>query len=226
MSKPKKAYESCLAKVPIFKNLSAEEQSEIVDLINVLKVKKGEFIYSAGDSKNALYVVHEGKVKVSRVNKEGNEQVIRVLSSGEFMGERSLFSNEEANDYATSVEDCHLCVISAASLKEHMLKHPNTMFGVMKELSGRLEKAEALIEETNLLPVDERIATSLINLSGKDDIVVLPYSKGDWSSLLGMKQETLSRKLRFFKEKGYLRLKGQRTIYIINRPYFEKLSNQ
>ncbi|MFA7449636.1 MAG: helix-turn-helix domain-containing protein, partial [Bacilli bacterium] len=49
-------------------------------------------------------------------------------------------------------------------------------------------------------------------------------SKGDWASLLGMKRETLSRKLRYFKENGYINLKGQRIIYILDRAYFEKLA--
>ncbi len=225
MKNENKQYESCLSKVPIFKNLTDEEKARIVDLIKVEKVKKGDFIYSAGDREHALYVVHQGKVKLSRVNKEGNEQVIRVLNPGDFMGERALFSNEAAQDYATSMEDCHLCVISAKALKEHMLKYPTTMFSVMQELSGRLEKAEAVIESTNLLPVDERIALSLLNLSSKFNMVKLPYSKGDWASLLGMKRETLSRKLRYFKENGYINLKGQRIIYILDRAYFEKLAN-
>lgn len=224
MKNENKQYESCLNKVPIFKNLSNEEKAKIVDLIKVQRVNKGEFIYSAGTKNNALYVVHEGRVKLSRVNKEGNEQVIRVLSPGDFMGEGSLFSNGETNDFATSMEDCHLCVLSAKALKDHMLKHPTTMFSVMQELINRLEKAEAVIESTNLRPVDERIAGSLLNLASKYNMVTLPYSKGDWASLLGMKQETLSRKLRYFKEEGYIKLKGQRIIYILDRAYFEKLA--
>ncbi|MFA5660301.1 MAG: Crp/Fnr family transcriptional regulator [Bacilli bacterium] len=226
MSKTKKTYQSCLVKVPMFAHLSEEEQNQIVDLIHVQKVKKGDYVYGAGDKKDALYIVHEGKVKVSRLSTTGEEQVIRILNPGDFVGERALFSGEEASDYATSVEDCHLCVIRADALKEHMLAHPQIMFSVMKEISTRLEKAETLIETTNLLPVDQRIAISILNLKDKQNIVDLPYTKADWASLLGMKAETLSRKLRDFKEAKRLRLKGQRTLYIDDVPFFERLSKQ
>lgn len=226
MAKSKKSYESCLVKVPIFQNLTPEEQSEIVDLISVKKVKKGEYIYSAGDTKDSLFIVHEGKVKITRLSTNGEEQVIRILNPGDFVGERALFSAEEASDFATSAEDCHLCVISAEALKEHMSHNPKIMFSVMKELSGRLQKAEALIETTNLLPVNQRIAISLLNLADKQNIVELQYTKGDWASLLGMKRETLSRKLSEFSAQKIIRLKGQRQIYILNKLYLQKLSEK
>lgn len=224
MSKQNKPYQSCLVKVPMLAHLSEEEQNQIVDLIRVQKVKKGELVYGAGDKKDALYIVHEGKVKVSRLSTTGEEQVIRILNPGDFVGERSLFSGEEATDYATSVEDCKLCVIRAETLKTHMISHPQIMFSVMKEISTRLEKAETLIETTNLLPVDKRLAIAIMNLKDKQNIIDLPYTKADWASLLGMKPETLSRKLRDFKDEKRLRLKGQRTIYIDDVAYFERLS--
>jgi CRP/FNR family transcriptional regulator len=35
-------------------------------------------------------VVHTGAVKLYRLDSEGNEQVIRILSAGEFAGELAL----------------------------------------------------------------------------------------------------------------------------------------
>lgn len=210
-------YVSCLAKVPIFNHLSPEEQEKIVDLIQVKKVNKGDFLYQAGDKNNSLYIVHEGKIKISRYSQDGNEQVIRVLQPGDFIGEKVLFSAREADDFATSIEDCHLCEISSKKLKEHMLANPEIMLQIMSELSHRLDKAEAVIEEISLLPVTNRLAISLIEYSDGKESYQLPLSKADWASSLGMSQETLSRKLRTFKEQKLIELTGQRGIKILNR---------
>ena len=79
--------------MPIFSHLTEEEQAGITQLVRVKKLKKGDTLYNAGDNGSFLYVVHEGKVKISRYTEEGNEQVLRVLSTGDFAGDQALFTN-------------------------------------------------------------------------------------------------------------------------------------
>ena len=66
--------------------------------------EKGEMIYMAGDEVKKLYVIHKGKVKISRLSDTGKEQVIRVLGPGQFMGELSLFSPHPLTDNAEALE--------------------------------------------------------------------------------------------------------------------------
>ena len=49
MEKRNNSFESCLIKVPIFSTLKEEEQTQIASLIKPLKLKKGEYVYAAGD---------------------------------------------------------------------------------------------------------------------------------------------------------------------------------
>ena len=49
-------------------------------------------VYKAGDKGEKLYVIHTGKVKVSRFTESGKEQVLRVLGPGEFIGELSYLA--------------------------------------------------------------------------------------------------------------------------------------
>ncbi len=56
-------------------------------------------IYMAGDRGESLFVIHKGKVKITRFSETGKEQVIRVLGpGGEFMGgELSLICPRKSN---------------------------------------------------------------------------------------------------------------------------------
>lgn len=114
MIKDKNKFVSCLFKVPIFSHLTEDEQKGIVELVKVKKLKKGETLYNAGDQGSFLYVVHEGKVKISRYTEEGNEQVLRVLSTGDFAGEQALFTNNLASDFAITLEDSMVCVLDGS----------------------------------------------------------------------------------------------------------------
>jgi CRP-like cAMP-binding protein len=214
--------QNCIELVPIFSNLTKDEMFEIALITSEKSMDKGEMIYSAGSKHDSLYVIHKGRVKVTRINEAGKEQVIRVLGSGEFMGELSLFTNELTKDNAIALEKTIMCKIDSQDIKGIMARFPSIAVKILEELSKRLQSAENLVEDISLLSVEKRIAKSI--LEGADgDILDLKMTKGDWASYLGMSQESLSRKLSIFQELGIIKLEGHKRIIILARDELEKI---
>lgn len=212
---------NCIERVPIFSNLTNVEMLEIASITTEKTFEKGEMIYMAGDSSDNLYVIHKGKVKITRLTESGKEQVIRILGPGEFLGELSLFSSVAMTDNGEAIEKVTMCMISGEKLKALMTRYPSITFKIMEELSMRLEKAENTIENISLHSVERRIAQNLLDLSEEGKQLKLNMSKGDWASQLGMSQETLSRKLSAFQELGIIKLIGHRGIEILKREVLE-----
>ena len=73
---------NCIELVPIFSNLNYDEMMEIARITRDRTYEKSSMIYMAGDNDESLYVIHEGKVKISRISDSGKEQVLRVLGPG------------------------------------------------------------------------------------------------------------------------------------------------
>lgn len=219
-----KSHATCIGHVPIFGSLNHEERMEIAQIASSRSFEKGEMVYRAGDASGTLFVLYTGKVKLFRLNINGREQVLRVVHPGDFIGELSLFSSLPLTDNAQVLEDSTMCVLHGAKLKELMAKYPSIAFKVMDELSRRLEKAENTIEIINLSSVTQRLAQTLLELSEGKTEVILPMTKGDLASQLGMTQETLSRKLAALQEEGLIELKGHRKILIKNRWELEEIS--
>lgn len=215
---------NCIEIVPIFSNLNTEEMLEIAAITSDRVYEKGEMVYTAGDEGEKLYVIHTGKVKITRFTESGKEQVLRILGPGEFMGELSLFSSEPMQDYGEVIEKANMCVIDGNKLKELMGKYPSITFKVMEELSKRLDKAENLIENINHYSVEKRLSQALLELSNDNGIINLEMSKKDLASNIGMSQETLSRKLSAFQELGIIDLIGHRKIIILNKDALEEIN--
>lgn len=213
----------CIENVPIFSGLSCGERREILEIASSRSYEKGEMIYRAGDEGGTLFVLHAGRVKIFRLNANGKEQVLRLVGPGEFIGELSLLSLLPLTDNAQALEATTMCILQGERLKQLMAKYPSIAFKVMEELSRRLEKAENRIEEISLSSVDARIARALLELSEGGDEIVLPMTKGDLASQLGMTQETLSRKLAALQEEGTIKLKGHRRIIIRDRQALEEI---
>lgn len=214
----------CIHCVPIFSNLTQEEMLEVANITAAKTYDKGDMVYMEGDKGGTLFVLHTGRVKISRINSSGKEQVIRVVGPGEFMGELSLFSSLPLTDNAQVLEKCTMCVIEGSKLKDLMAKYASITFKVMDELSKRLEKAETLIEAINLSSVEQRLAQTLISMAEGKKEVILNITKGDLASQLGMSQETLSRKLTAFQDEGLIKLKGHKKILILDAKALEEIS--
>jgi len=197
---------------------------EIMEIASFRSYKKGEIIYRAGDEGGILYVLHAGRIKLFRLNAGGKEQVLRLVEPGEFMGELSLFSSLPLTDNAQALEATTMCVLQGDRLKALMAKYPSIAFKVMDELSRRLEKAEKRIEDISLRSVTHRVSRALLELANGKKEILLPMTKGDLASQLGMTQETLGRKLAALQEEGLIRLKGHRSIIINDQAALEVLS--
>lgn len=203
---------NCITLVPIFSSLSHEEMMEVASITAESTYTKGDMVYMAGEVCDRLYVIHEGRVKISRISLNGKEQVIRMVGPGEFMGELSIFSPKPMTDNAEIMENTVMCIIEENNLKEIMKKYPSIAFKVMEELSNRLDKAENLIEDINHHSVETRLAQALIKIADKNNQVILNMTKGEFASSIGMSQETLSRKLTKFQEQGLIAQDGNRII--------------
>ena len=198
----------CIENVPIFSGLSREERQEVMEIAVSRSYGKGEMIYRAGDEGGILFVMHTGRVKIFRLSANGKEQVLRLVEPGGFFGELSLLSSLPLTDNAQAIEAATMCILQGDRLKELMVKYPSIAFKVMDDLSRRLERAENRIEEISLSSVNTRIARALLELSEGGKEIVLPMTRGDLASQLGMTQETLSRKLAALQDEGAVVLKG------------------
>lgn len=215
---------NCIEIVPIFSNLTEEEMLEIANITTEAKFDKGSYVYMANDLGGKLYVLHKGRIKISRININGKEQVLRIVEPGEFMGELTLLSNTPLMDNAEVLEKSVMCLIDGSKLKELMNKYPSIAFKVMEVLSKRLEHAESMIEKINLNTVEQRLALALLGLINTKNEIVLNMTKGDFASSIGMSQETLSRRLTALQEEGIIELVGQRKIIVKNFHQLKQLS--
>lgn len=214
---------TCIEIVPIFNTLTYDEMLEIASITNSRKYEKGQMIYTAGDKGEKLYVIHKGKVKITRFSEMGKEQIIRVLEPGDFMGELSLFAPSPLTDNAEALRDTSICIIDGNNLKELLEKYPSISLKLLEELSSRLGKAENLIENLGIHDVETRIVKTILDLENDQGEVILKMSKGDLASHIGMSQETLSRKLSYLQEMGWIRLEGHRRIIVLDKESLQEL---
>ncbi|MGM0431645.1 MAG: Crp/Fnr family transcriptional regulator [Spirochaetota bacterium] len=212
-------HHTCLHIVPVFSGLDEQQMNAVNSIIREKNFSSGELLFKAGEPNGSLIVVHTGQVKVYRLDSEGREQVLRIISPGEFTGEFALFSDEPVEDYAQAVGDCSVCMIGGEKMRDLMEQTPSIALKITQELSRRLSHSDAALHSIVTGSVEQRIATYLARLSEKQrsDEVNLPVTKGTVASMLGTSQETLSRRLAMLQEEAVIRLGRGKAISILDK---------
>jgi CRP/FNR family transcriptional regulator, anaerobic regulatory protein len=215
---------SCIEKVPIFSSLSVEEMLEVSMTTTQREYEKGETIYLEGENVEKLFIISTGKVKVTKLSESGKEQIIRVLGAGDFMGELSLFTKSPLNSNAEALEPTIVCIVDGKKINSLIEKRPSIAMKILREISLRLENAENQIQALAVQGVEQRLADVLIKMADEDNFINLNISKKDLSSHIGVSQETLSRKLTIFQNKGWIKQEGRRKIKLLNKEALENVN--
>ena len=213
------SHTACVSLVPIFNHLDNESMAKIATKANHRDLKRGEFLYQAGDDEDSIYIVHKGQVRVFHLSEGGKEQLIRVLNPGEFTGEWTLFSSDTYHEnFGEATKNSAICVISRQNLQELLKEYPEIAMKIMQAMSERLSQSEKQTASVATESVVNRIIYYLEDLTSdasEDDVTVtLPMARKDIASYLGTTPETLSRRFKGLEEKGLIEQLPKNTIRI------------
>ncbi len=92
----------------IFRGLDEKEINALYSMANILKMKPGEALYREGDIDQRVYVILEGKIKITQIGEDRSEEVIK-LSAGTWMGETAFARSKRTN---SATADTHASVMA------------------------------------------------------------------------------------------------------------------
>lgn len=211
----------CVSHVPLFRGLSRAQQEEVAKFAHPVRLNSNEFAYSAGAEVSQLLVVHTGKIKISRTSPTGQEQVIRVLGPGDFIGESTFLTGARPDHSAQALEDAEMCVFRHRDLGALIERKPLIGLRMLEGVSRRLEDTESRLAAVTGGNVGSRLAEYLLSLPGKSIgegqfEVTLPMAKKDVASLLAATPESLSRQLRKLSDANVIAAAENNRIVILD----------
>jgi CRP/FNR family transcriptional regulator, cyclic AMP receptor protein len=129
---------------PLFELLRAEQLAKVADLAEPRQAAGGSFLFREGDPGDAMYVLLEGKVRISKRVEGIGEEALAILEPGAFFGEMALIDDSPRSADARAHTDCRLAAIRREALEEltfvdRDLAH-DLLWAFCRTLSARLRE--------------------------------------------------------------------------------------
>lgn len=164
-----------------------------------------------------------------KYTKDGKEQILYILSEGDFFGELDLLKPSKYGFYSKAMLNSKICSITKEQMKNIIVKRPEIGIKILETVAERLIKVENMIQNLATNNADSRMAYLLIDLANKygeiiekDVFVTLPLSREEMANYIGVTRETISRKLRKFEKENLIKIVGTKKIIISNKEGLEK----
>ncbi len=170
--------------------------------------------------------VTRGAIKLSRVLRDGRQQVVGLQFAPDLMGR--LFSSESPLSAAAATE-VELCRIPRSVLEGLVADSARIKLRLLAQSLRDLDAARDWMVTLGRKTAAERVASLLLLVATRTGVadgtgrltLELPISRADMADFLGLTLETVSRQISRLRHDGVIAVRGHRVVGILNLPALE-----
>lgn len=206
-------------------SLSDDQLAELARSSVVLDFRRRRFVYRAGEPADCLYAIIHGRVKLCRIEADGErEAVIDILPEGSLFGESALYSaaGQRANS-AVAYENSRLLRIQVVDFKRGMAEDGRLHDYTFRLIGQRLEHAERRLADFALNAIPARLDRMLAEFSDRYGVteaegvlIDIPLPHREIASIVGSTRESVTVRLNAMRREGTIEFVKRRIL--IKRP--------
>ena len=177
----------------------------------IVEYRKGQMIYHQDQPSTSLYLVIEGRVKVSRLGDDGRQVVVDLYQRDEFFGESAFLNLRQCGEQATALENTKLMTWTSAALEEVIARRPLLAVALMQGLVQRTISFAERIESFGADNIERRLARCLIRFSERfgtpaedGSVNMLAFTHEVLAQYVGTSREIVTQFMNKFRREGYL----------------------
>ena len=181
-------------------------------MVRTTKRRRGEWIFVLGDSAESIYLLREGRVKITGLAEGGHEVLHEIVGPGEIFGETSLIIGIPRTTSAQALEASLVCEIRREGFETLLSMYPELSFQLLKSVILRLKQAEAQLVNVICNDISRRVRKTLIDLMVKESGAMpdrptkIKITQQDLANLIGASRQKTWQTLKELEDSGVLRL--------------------
>ena len=211
--------EEIIRNTALFDGLTNSEIKAVVRSSQAAKRADRAFFFLEGDPAERVFVLGDGKIKLSQVTETGQQVILGYIAPGKVYGIVALLEDVEYPVSAQAVGTCEAYFWTQKDLHRLMTDFPRITFNAMQIMGEQIRQFQGIVTDLATRRVEQRIARAILRLarqSGRKTevgiLIDLPLSRQDLAEMTGTTLYTVSRVFALWEKQGLTQSKRKQII--------------
>jgi CRP/FNR family transcriptional regulator len=200
-------------RLQIFSGLTPAETSRIAGYARSVRKARGEFVYMPGDRADFVYILRQGRLKLSVLSESGKEIAIDIIQRGELFGEFALVDESPRSNMAQALDDIVMWVFPKRDFTQLLTAQPKLAMSYIRMVGDRRRRMEKKLSDITSKAVSARVcellhevATNAAEVDAAASDYLVPLTHHDVASLIGAARQTTTTVLNDLERRGIIEL--------------------
>ena len=208
------AVEAALAKTELFAAISDAARTRLAKAGAPVSLDPGGLLFARGDAGDAVYILLEGEVEIRTSNEAGRDVRLAALKPLAVIGEMAVLDGGARSADVVAIRRSRLLRIARDTTLTVLESEPKALLKLVSELSQRLRRANAGLEDAQLLDRGGRLAQRLLEEAG--DGASITVTQTELARRIGASREKVNRKLHEWSDEGWISI-GRAGIRLLHK---------
>lgn len=215
--------------INILSNMSAVAQHHLERMAMRANFSRGQYLYLPGEPSESVFILKEGRVKLTLISEQGREFTIAFLSPGELFGELALGDEGRRTSAAMAMEETQVSIIGRSDFESFLANKPDLLSQVTRLIGVRRQQLESRLADLAFRKVPGRMAGILLRLAdefgetGPQGLrLKLQLNHQEIANLVGASREMATITLNKMQRANVLRYE-KKHIIILDRSALERM---
>lgn len=188
---------------------------------------KGTTLFVEGQEANGIYVLCEGKVKLTTYSEDGRSMILRVAEPGEALGLSACVAGHDYECTAQVIADCQVNFVRTSDLLRFFAENSEASFNAIRDLSVIYHKAHLKVCSLGLSSsVSDKLARLLLDWFEhsaelrEGSAISMEFTHEEIAEMIGTSRETVTRLLKIFRTQHLITLEKSK-LFILDRRRLE-----
>lgn len=208
-----------LRQIGLFRALKSADLATIAGAAWHRQAERGAFFFHQGDPAGILYVLTEGRVKLTQLTDDGQEVLLRFVGLGEMFGALGALGDTLYPVSAEAAEDCLALAWDGDTMTGLMESTPRLALNALQMLAGQVRELQDRYRELATERVERRLARTLLRLAAQAGsqmpggiLLDMRLSRQDLANMTGTTVFSVSRILSRWEQDGLVKSRRERVL--------------
>jgi CRP/FNR family transcriptional regulator/CRP/FNR family cyclic AMP-dependent transcriptional regulator len=200
--------------IPLFARVVESDLEQIASHLIERRYPRNTTIVEEGLAGDYMYIIREGRVKVTKLSEDGREKILEFLETGAFVGEMALLERAPRSASVKTLSAVRLLALSRNDFLSLLRRSPDLALAVIEVLCSRLRTQNEQASALSFQRVKDRTKGLLQRLArsehGEGTLSTPTLTHQQIADMIGTSRETVTRVVKDLKQTGWLRQEGKR----------------